>query len=151
MFTLDLSRDASSNIEFRDVLAALVLPELSWTAEDISVVVVGHSDLPIAEIEEASSTPGVANPVLDSETFAAFNRAILQLIDGEMIGYETKHLQQLEKAAIRLDVVDGTFWTVILDPDRVGVRSDFTAMFGDGTPISAMSSRATQSSRSDDT
>ncbi|UFU15539.1 hypothetical protein LQK89_07580 [Curtobacterium sp. C1] len=150
MFTLDLSRDATSSIEFRDVVAALVLPELSWTAEDISVVVTGHSAVPIAEIEEASSTPGVANPVLNSEMFVAFNRAVSQLIDGELIGFPTEHLQQLDKAAIRLDVVDGTFWTVILDPDRVGMRKQFTAMFGGGVPIEAMSSRATESSRVDD-
>jgi hypothetical protein len=65
----------------------------------------------------------------------------VQFIEGEFIGFEEADVGQLDKAVIVIDVVDGAWWTVILDLDRVGVQDRFTSIFGEGTPATAMSRR----------
>ncbi|WIB27801.1 hypothetical protein [Curtobacterium sp. MCSS17_015] len=141
LFTLDLIQNEDVDVELDDILESLYLPELHWTAEDIFVNVSPGSGLEIRELEQVSGTPGLPNPVLDHATFTRLVAATVQFIQGEFIGFEEADVGQLDKAVIVIDVVDGAWWTVILDLDRVGVQDRFTSIFGEGTPATAMSRR----------
>lgn len=141
LFTLDLIQNEDVDVELDDILGSLCLPELSWTAEDIFVNVSPGSGLEIRELERVSGTPGLPNPVLDHATFTRLVAATVQFIEGEFIGFQEADVGQLDKAVIVIDVVDGAWWTVILDLDRVGVQDRFTAIFGNGTSAAAMSRR----------
>jgi hypothetical protein len=142
LFTLDLIQNEDVDAELDDILESLYLPELHWTAEDIFVNVSPGSGLEIREFEQVSGTPGLPNPVLDHATFSRPVAATVQFIQGEFIGFEEADVGQLDKAVIVVDVVDGAWWTVILDLDRVGVQDRFTSIFGEGTPATAMSRRS---------
>ncbi|PZE39356.1 hypothetical protein [Curtobacterium sp. MCPF17_031] len=141
LFTLDLIQNEGVDVELDDILESLYLPELHWPAEDIFVNVSPGSGLEIRELEQVSGTPGLPNPVLDHATFTRLVAATVQFIQGEFIGFEEADVGQLDKAVIVIDVVDGAWWTVILDLDRVGVQDRFTSIFGEGTPATAMSRR----------
>ena len=141
IFTLDLIQNEDVDVELDDILESLCLPELYWTAADIFVNVSPGSGLDITELEQVSSTAGLPNPVLDPATFTHLVADTVQFIDGEFIGFEEADVGQLDKAVIVIDVVDGAWWTVILDLDRVGVQDRFTAIFGNGTSAAAMSRR----------
>jgi hypothetical protein len=128
--------------DFRSVISSLQLPALAWTAEDIFIIASANPGFDVAELERRSSTPGELDLVLDDAGFALVVAATDQFVDGEFIGFDPDRVGHLRDAVIRLDMLDGSFWTIILDPDRVGVREDFTRVFGPGQFVPAITSRA---------
>ncbi|WP_412163574.1 hypothetical protein [Curtobacterium flaccumfaciens] len=129
--------------DLADVVSSLHLPHLSWTAEDIFVNVSKDPGLDVAELEQVSSAPHLPNPVLDSASFARLAEATHQFIEGEFVGFHPSDVGKIDKAVIRLDMSDGSLWTIMIDTDRVEIRDGFARAFGSGTRVPAMTTRTT--------
>jgi hypothetical protein len=143
LFTLQSDQGDGGWFDLREVVSSLHLPQLSWTAEDIFVNVSKYPGLDVAELELVSSAPHLPNPVLDNASFMRLTDATPQFIEGEFVGFNPSDVGVIDKAAIRLDMNDGSLWTIIIDTDRVGILDKFARVFGAGTRVPAMTTRAT--------
>ncbi|MBT1675779.1 hypothetical protein [Curtobacterium aurantiacum] len=143
LFSHESEQSDTEWFDLADVVASLHLPELSWTAEDIFVNVSKDPGLDVAELEQVSSAPHLPNPVLDSASFARLAEATHQFIEGEFVGFHPFDVGKIDKAVIRLDMSDGSLWTIIIDTDQVKIGDTFSRVFGSGTQVPAMTTRAT--------
>ncbi|WP_248703370.1 hypothetical protein [Curtobacterium sp. MWU13-2055] len=146
LFTRESEQGDTEWFDLADVVPSLHLPELSWTAEDIFVNVAKDPGLDVAKLEQASSAPHLPYPVLDSASFARLAEATHQFIDGEFVGFHPSDVGKIDKAVIRLDMSDGSLWTIIIDTDQVKIGDKFSRVFGSGTQVPAMTTRATEPS-----
>lgn len=142
IFTREFKGGDERRFDLADVVSSLHLPQLSWTAEDIFVNVSKDPGLNVDELEQVSSAPDSPNPVLEDAEFKRLVGATQQFIDGEFVGFDQSDIGDIDKAVIRLDMSDGSYWTIILDADRVQIQDEFLQEFGLGQPISAMITRA---------
>ena len=78
----------------------------------------------VAELEQVSKRTDSPNPVLEDADFILLVGATQQFIDGEFVGYDQSNVGDIDKAVIRLDMSDGSYWTIILDVDRVKIQED---------------------------
>lgn len=143
LFSHEFEQGDTEWFDLADVVHSLHLPELSWTAEDIFVNVSKDPGLDVAKLEQVSSTPHLPNPVLDSASFARLAEATHQFIDGEFVGFHPSDVGRIDKAVIRLDMSDGSLWTIIIDTDQVRIGDKFSRLFGSGRQVPAMTTRAT--------
>jgi hypothetical protein len=142
IFTRECKQGDERRFDLADVVSSLHLPQLSWTAEDIFINVSKDPGLNVDELERVSSAPDLPNPVLEDADFKRLVGATHQFIDGEFVGFDQSDVGDIDKAVIRLDMSDGSYWTIILDADRVQIQDGFLREFGPGEPISAMTTRA---------
>jgi hypothetical protein len=143
LFTRESEQGDSGWFDLADVVSSLHLPQLSWTAEDIFVNVSRDPGLEVAELEQLSSAPHLPNPVLDNASFMRLTETTQQFIDGEFVGFNPSEVGDSDRAVIRLDMSDGSLWTIIIDTDRVEIRDGFARAFGPGTRVPAMTTRTT--------
>lgn len=146
LFTRESKQGETESFDLADVVSSLHLPQLSWTAEDIFVIVSRDPGLDVAELEQLSSAPHLPNPVLDNASFARLTEATHQFIDGEFVGFHPSDVGKIDEAVIRLDMSDGSLWTIIIDTDQVRIGDRFSRVFGSGTQVPAMTTRATRPS-----
>lgn len=146
LFSHEFEQGDTEWFDLADVVSSLQLPQLSWTAEDIFVNVAKDPGLDVAGLEHASSTPHLPNPVLDNASFARLTEATHQFIDGEFVGFHPSDVGKIDKAVIRLDMSDGSLWTIVIDTDQVRIGDRFSRVFGSGTQVPAMTTRATRPS-----
>lgn len=144
-FARELKQGDTEWFDLAGVVSSLRLPQLAWTAEDIFVSLSKDPGLDVAELEHVSSAPHLPIPVLDNASFMRLTEATQQFIDGEFVGFNPSDVGVINKAAIRLDMSDGSLWTIIIDTDRVGIRDEFARVFGSGKRVPAMITRAARS------
>lgn len=145
LFTHESKQGGTEWFDLAYVVSSLHLPQLSWTAEDIFLNVSRDPGLDVAKLEQVSSAPHLPNPVLDNALFMRLTEATQQFIDGEFVGFDPSDVGVINKAAIRLDMSDGSLWTIIIDTDRVGIRDQFARVFGSGLRVPAMTTRIARS------
>ncbi|ROS67417.1 hypothetical protein EDF42_1449 [Curtobacterium sp. PhB172] len=143
LFTRESEQGDSGWFDLADVVSSLHLPQLSWTAEDIFVNVSRDPGLDVAELEQLSSAPHLPSPVLDNSSFMRLTETTQQFIDGEFVGFNPSEVGDIDRAVIRLDMSDGSLWTIIIDTDRVEILDGFARAFGPGTRVPAMTTRTT--------